>query len=59
MYTWTYDEEIEIRYKTVTSSYIDEAGNEQTESHEEAYEYKKLIVNLEKREMDDINKRSI
>lgn len=54
MYTLTYDEEIEIRYKTVTSSYIDEAGNEQTESHEEAYEYKKLIVNLEKREMDDI-----
>jgi nlpC/P60 family protein len=54
MYTLTYDEEVEIRYKTVTSSYIDEAGNEQTESHEEAYEYKKLIVNLEKREMDDI-----
>jgi len=54
MYTLTYNEEIEIRYKTVTSSYIDEAGNEQTESHEEAYEYKKLIVNLEKREMDDI-----
>ncbi|MDU6631043.1 MAG: CHAP domain-containing protein, partial [Lachnoanaerobaculum sp.] len=54
IYTLTYDEEIEIRYKTVTSSYIDEAGNEQTESHEEAYEYKKLIVNLEKREMDDI-----
>lgn len=54
MYTLTYDEEIEIRYKTVTSSYIDEAGNEQTESHEEAYEYKKLIVSLEKREMDDI-----
>jgi len=54
MYTLTYDEEIEIRYKTVTSSYTDEAGNEQTESHEEAYEYKKLIVNLEKREMDDI-----
>ena len=54
MYTLTYDEEIEIRYKTVTSSYTDEAGNEQTESHEEAYEYKKLIVSLEKREMDDI-----
>lgn len=54
MYTLTYDEEIEIRYKTVTSSYTDEAGNEQTESHEEAYEYKKLIVNLEKREMDNI-----
>ena len=56
IYTLTYKEEIEIRYKTVTSSYTDEAGNEQTESHEEAYEYKKLIVNLEKREPDDIIK---
>ena len=54
IYTLTYKEEIEIRYKTVTSSYTDEAGNEQSESHEEAYEYKKLIVNLEKREPDDI-----
>ena len=44
MYTLTYKEEIEIRYRTVTS--------EDGESHEEAYEYKKLIVTLEKREMD-------
>lgn len=54
MYSLTYREEVEIRYKTVTSSYTDEDGNEHTESHEEPYEYKKLIVNLEKREMDSI-----
>lgn len=46
MYTLTYKEETEIRYRTVTS--------EDGESHEEAYEYKKLIVTLEKREMDTI-----
>ena len=54
MYTLTYKEEIEIRYRTVTTSYTDADGNEHTESHEEPYEYKKLIVTLEKREMDDI-----
>lgn len=54
MYTLTYKEEIEIRYRTVTSSYMDADGNEHTESHEEPYEYKKLIVTLEKREMDSI-----
>lgn len=54
MYTLTYKEEIEIRYKTVTSSYTDADGNEHTESHEEPYEYRKLIVTLEKREMDSI-----
>ena len=54
MYTLTYKEEIEIRYRTVTSSYTDADGNEHTESHEEPYEYKKLIVTLEKREMDTI-----
>jgi len=46
MYTLTYKEEIETRYRTVTS--------EDGESHEEAYEYRKLIVSLEKREMDHI-----
>ena len=54
MYTLTYKEEIEIRYKTVTTSYTDADGNKRTESHEEPYEYKKLIVTLEKREMDSI-----
>ena len=54
MYTLTYKEEIEIRYRTVTTSYTDADGNEHMESHEEPYEYKKLIVTLEKREMDSI-----
>lgn len=54
MYTLTYKEEIEIRYRTVTTSYTDADGNEHTESHEEPYEYKKLIVTLEKREMGSI-----
>ena len=54
MYTLTYKEEIEIRYKTVTISYTDADGNKHTESHEEPYEYKKLIVTLKKREMDSI-----
>ena len=54
MYTLTYKEKIEIRYRTVTTSYTDADGNEHTESHEEPYEYKKLIVTLEKREMDHI-----
>ena len=54
MYGLSYREEIEIRYRTVTETYTDEDGNEHTESHEEAYEYKKLIVTLKKREMDSI-----
>lgn len=54
MYDLSYREEIEIRYRTVTETYTDEDGNEHTESHEEAYEYKKLIVILKKREMDSI-----
>lgn len=54
MYDLSYREEVEIRYRTVTETYTDEDGNEHTESHEEAYEYKKLIVTLKKREMDSI-----
>ena len=54
MYRLSYDEEIEIRYRTVTETYTDEDGNEYTESHEEPYEYKKLIVTLDKKEMDSI-----
>ena len=54
MYDLSYREEIEIRYRTVTETYTDEDGNEHTESHEEAYEYKKLIVTLKKREMESI-----
>ncbi|MDU6600610.1 MAG: CHAP domain-containing protein [Streptococcus anginosus] len=54
MYDLEYREEIEIRYRTVTETYTDEDGNEHTESHEEPYEYKKLIVTLHKKEMDSI-----
>ena len=54
MYDLSYREEIEIRYRTVTETYTDEDGNEHTESHEEAYEHKKLIVTLKKREMDSV-----
>ena len=54
MYDLSYREEIEIRYRTVTETYTDEDGNEYTESREEAYEYKKLIVTLKKREMDSV-----
>ena len=54
MYHVDYKEEIEIRYKTVTGTYTDEEGNQYTESHEEPYEYRKLIVTLSKREMDSV-----
>ena len=54
MYDLEYREEVEIRYRTVTETYTDEDGNEYTESYEEPYEYKKLIVTLHKKEMDSI-----
>ena len=54
MYDLEYKEEVEIRYRTVTETYTDEDGNEYTESHEEPYEYRKLIVTLHKKEMDSI-----
>ena len=54
MYKLSYTEEIEIRYRTVTATYTDEDGNQYTESYEEPYEYRKLIVTLDKREMDSI-----
>ena len=54
MYDLEYKEKVEIRYRTVTETYTDEDGNEYTESHEEPYEYKKLIVTLHKKEMDSI-----
>ena len=54
MYHVDYKEEIEIKYKTVIETYTDEEGNEYTESHEEPYEYRKLIVTLSKREMDSV-----
>ena len=54
MYELNYKEEVEIMYRTVTLSYVDENGQEHTESHEEPYNYRKLIVTLEKKEMDSI-----
>lgn len=54
MYQVDYSEEVEIRYRTVTETYVDEYGNEYEESHEEPYEYKKLIVTVNKRSMDSI-----
>ena len=54
MYDLEYRKEVEIRYRTVTKTYTDEDGHEYTESHEEPYEYKKLIVTLHKKEMDSI-----
>ena len=54
MYRLEYKEEIEIRYKTVEETKVGENGNEYIESHEEPYEYKKLIVTLHKKEMDNI-----
>lgn len=54
MYRLEYKEEIEIRYKTIEETKVDENGNEYIESHEEPYEYKKLIVTLHKKEMDRI-----
>ena len=49
MYQVDYEEKVETRYRTVTETYTDEDGNEYTESHEEPYEYRKLIVTLNKR----------
>ncbi|HFR3591150.1 TPA: CHAP domain-containing protein [Streptococcus suis] len=57
MYDLEYREEIEIRYRTVTETYTDEDGSEYTESYEEPYEYKKLIVTLHKKEMYSIIRR--
>jgi len=54
MYSLKYKEEIEIRTRIVEYSFIDENGNEQTGTREEQYEYKKLIITLDKKEMDTV-----
>ena len=54
IYKLDYKKEIEIRYKTVETSYIDENGHEHTRTHQEPYEYRKLIVTLNKKDMDEI-----
>lgn len=54
MYSLKYKEEIEIRTRIVEYTFIDENGNEQTGTREEQYEYKKLIITLDKKEMDTV-----
>lgn len=54
MYSLKYEEEIEIRTRTVEYTYTDEDGNEKITTREEHYEYKKLIITLDKKEMDAV-----
>ena len=54
MYSISYREEIEIRYRTVTETHTDENGNEYTETYQVPYEYRKLITVLEKKDMDTV-----
>ena len=54
MYSLKYKEEIEIRTRIVEYTFIDKNGNEQTGTREEQYEYKKLIITLDKKEMDTV-----
>ncbi len=54
MYELKYTKEIEIRYKNVEKTFIDDEGNIITEIKEEPYEYKKLRVTLNKKEMGTI-----
>lgn len=54
VYKLDYKEEIETRYKTEYYTYTDENGDEVEDSVEVPYEYKKLIVTLTKKDMDNI-----
>ncbi|HDV4123972.1 MULTISPECIES: CHAP domain-containing protein [Enterococcus] len=54
MYQLDYKEEVEIRYRTVEESYVDENGEVQIRTVREPYEYKKLIITLNKKEMDSV-----
>lgn len=54
MYDLNYDTEIETRYRTEYYSYTDSDGNTQYDSYQVPYEYKKLIVTLNKKEMDTV-----
>lgn len=54
MYSLKYKEEIEIRTRIVEYTFIDENGNEQTGTREEQYEYKKIIITLDRKEMDTV-----
>lgn len=54
MYHVDYKVETETRYRTATMDIVDEYGNVQTITYQEPYEYKKLTVTLQKREMDSV-----
>lgn len=51
IYDVDYTEEIEIRYRTEYHIATDDEGNEIVESEEVPYEYKKLIVTVNKKDM--------
>ncbi|HGC7085497.1 TPA: CD1108 family mobile element protein [Streptococcus agalactiae] len=54
MYKLDFKEEIEIRTRTVAKTRYDSRGNPYTSYEKEEYEYKKLIVTLKKKEMDEV-----
>ncbi|HGD0584741.1 TPA: CD1108 family mobile element protein [Streptococcus agalactiae] len=54
MYKLDFKEEIEIRTRTVARTRYDSRGNPYTSYEKEEYEYKKLIVTLKKKEMDEV-----
>ncbi len=56
MYEIKYTEEIEIRHRNVAKTFINDEGNVTTDIYKEPYEYKKLRVSLNKREMGDVIK---
>ena len=54
IYSLSYREKIEIRYKTVKETYVDREGKIRSRSRLVPYEYKKLFISLKKKEMDTI-----
>ena len=53
-YILTLTEEIEVRYRTETSTWTDDAGNTHTDTYEVAYNYYILHVKLENRNLSNI-----
>ena len=54
IYSLSYREKIEIRYKTVKENYVDREGKIRSRSRLVPYEYKKLFISLKKKEMDTV-----
>ena len=54
IYSLSYREKIEIRYKTVKETYVDREGKIRSRSRLVPYEYKKLFISLKKKEMDTV-----